>query len=76
MFIQSKWRAPEEYKDLPLNEKIDVWSVGSVAYLVLTGHQPFFDGNDAASIQARIIKGEKVSINSLDSWKAPRRKKY
>jgi serine/threonine protein kinase len=23
------WRAPEEYADRPLNEKIDVWSLGN-----------------------------------------------
>lgn len=32
-----QWRAPEEYADKPLNEKIDVWSLGNNMYTVLTG---------------------------------------
>lgn len=31
------WRAPEEYYDKPLNEKIDVWSLGNNFYSLLTG---------------------------------------
>ncbi|KAL3935701.1 MAG: hypothetical protein SGBAC_008829 [Bacillariaceae sp.] len=35
------WRSPEEYKDEPLNEKIDVWSLGNNMYTLLTGLDPF-----------------------------------
>merc|ERR1712113_1075110 len=31
------WRAPEEYEDGYLNEKIDVWSYGNNVYAILTG---------------------------------------
>lgn len=33
----SQWRAPEEYDDKPLNEKIDIWSLGNNMYSLLTG---------------------------------------
>lgn len=29
-----QWRAPEEYKDRPLDEKIDIWSLGKALLLV------------------------------------------
>ncbi|CAJ1930981.1 unnamed protein product [Cylindrotheca closterium] len=35
------WRAPEEYKNEGLNEKIDVWSLGNNMYTLLTGLDPF-----------------------------------
>lgn len=31
------WRAPEEYRDDPLTEKVDVWSLGNNLYVLLTG---------------------------------------
>jgi serine/threonine protein kinase len=31
------WRSPEEYDNKPLDEKIDVWSVGNNMYAILTG---------------------------------------
>jgi serine/threonine protein kinase len=30
MLVRPKWRAPEEYKDEPINEKIDIFSLGTV----------------------------------------------
>jgi serine/threonine protein kinase len=37
-FCAWQWRAPEEYKDLPLDEKIDIWSLGKTVAL---GDQSF-----------------------------------
>jgi serine/threonine protein kinase len=36
---QGDWRAPEEYFDYPLSEKIDVWSLGNNMYSLLTGRK-------------------------------------
>ena len=44
------WRAPEEYHDDPLDEKIDIYSLGNNFYALLTGLPPFVkllhDGTD------------------------------
>ena len=37
------WRSPEEYKDDPLDESIDVWSLGNNMYSILTGLEPFYN---------------------------------
>ena len=52
------WRAPEEYADKPLNEKIDVWSIGNNIYSVLTGTYPFYNVEDDKDIQ----------VNSVECW--------
>ena len=36
------WRSPEEYKDEPRTEQIDVWALGSVFYVILTGLRPLY----------------------------------
>jgi serine/threonine protein kinase len=35
------FRAPEEYVNMPINEKVDVWSFGNIVYALLTGLWPF-----------------------------------
>jgi serine/threonine protein kinase len=49
------FRAPEEYVDNPLNEKIDVWSFGNIVYALLTGLWPFpdTDGDDMKAFKVR-----------------------
>lgn len=37
------WRAPEEYMDDPLDEKIDVWSAANNFFTLLTGLPVYFD---------------------------------
>lgn len=41
LFYCEQWRAPQEYLDKPLNEKIDVWSLGNNFFSLLTGYYPF-----------------------------------
>lgn len=38
--VQGVWRSPEEYGEMALNEQIDVWSLGSCMYVLLTGLKP------------------------------------
>ena len=49
-----EWRSPEEYADLPLNEKIDVYSLGTNMYAMLTGLLPFYDVEDSKTVKTRI----------------------
>lgn len=57
------WRAPEEFKDLPLDEKIDVWSLGNNMYSVLTGYYPFFNVESDKKIQKLVKDGETAVID-------------
>jgi serine/threonine protein kinase len=52
-----QWRAPEEYLDLPLNEKIDIWSLGNNMYSLLTGLYPLYHETDTHKVQKLLIKG-------------------
>lgn len=57
------WRAPEEFKDLPLDEKIDVWSLGNNMYSVLTGYYPFFNVESDKKIQKLVKEGQTAVID-------------
>jgi serine/threonine protein kinase len=61
-FLQ--WRAPEEYRDVPLNEKIDVFSIGNNIYALLTGMEPFADGS-MKSVKEKVKRGQKPHIHEL-----------
>lgn len=54
------YRAPEEYWDKPLDEKIDVYSFGNNIYALLTGLWPFYEFNDdrVEEMQAKLRNGE------------------
>ena len=58
-------RAPEEYFDKPLNEKIDVYSYGNGVYGLLTGLWPFYTLNDdhEEEVKEKIRKGETPFID-------------
>jgi len=62
------WRAPEEYDDGYLNEKIDVWSFGNNVYALLTGlyvfHDTFGEG-EYKIIKKKILNGEKTVIDPV-----------
>ena len=60
------YRAPEEYRDGHLNEKIDVWSLGNNIYALLTGLWIFYDEADDTydKIQKRIMDGDIPYIDS------------
>jgi serine/threonine protein kinase len=62
-FLFSKWRSPEEYADLPLDEKVDVFSLGNNMYSLLTGLWVFFDETNSKIVQARIQRGEKAYLD-------------
>jgi hypothetical protein len=62
------WRSPEEYKDEPLTEAIDVWSLGNNFYGLLTGLSPFYEldnetGKHTKKTRKRVVKGETPFID-------------
>jgi len=48
--------APEIFNEKKYNEKADIWSLGIVMYILLTGKAPYF-GNDDERIIAQAKKG-------------------
>ena len=52
------WRSPEEYFDNPLNEEVDVFSLGNNFYSVFTGLWAWFDSKDEKVSVKRIKEGE------------------
>jgi len=54
------WRAPEEYKDDPLDEKIDIFSLGNNFYALLTGLPPFIKliHEDTFELKKAVMDGE------------------
>ena len=48
--------APEIFNDKKYNEKADIWSLGIVMYILLTGKAPYF-GNDDERIINQAKKG-------------------
>jgi len=56
-------RAPEEMAEFNLNEKIDVYSLGNVFYVLLTGLWNFYENQDDQVVQKRTMGGEKPFID-------------
>ncbi|KAL7468541.1 hypothetical protein ACHAXS_008779 [Conticribra weissflogii] len=51
------FRSPEEYQYVPQTSAIDVWALGSIFFLILTGKEPWEDF-DTKKAQQRIANGE------------------
>jgi serine/threonine protein kinase len=49
--------------DKPLNEKIDVWSLGMNMYTLLTGVNPFYNESNEEAVQQLVTNGEKPYID-------------
>ena len=48
---------------MPLDEKIDVWSLGTNMYAMLTGLSPFYDIKSDKTIRQKIKEGRVPSID-------------
>jgi len=60
----TQWRAPEEYKDDPLNEAIDIWSLGNNFFGILTGYSPFVKLHDhVQELKNKIMDGQTAFID-------------
>jgi serine/threonine protein kinase len=57
------WRSPEEYYDDPLDEKVDVYSLGNNMYSVLTGLWVFYDSTSERDTVKRVTGAEKPWID-------------
>jgi calcium-dependent protein kinase len=51
------YMAPEIIREEPYDEKVDIWSVGTIAYILLSGRPPFA-GKSKPEIFSSITRGE------------------
>lgn len=61
-----KNRAPEEYRLQPQSEKVDIYSLGNIFYMLLQEEYPFH-GMDSEEAQALVMNGHRPSFY-LDIW--------
>lgn len=50
-----QYRSPEEMRDDPLDEKIDIYSFGNNIYGILTGLWVFYENDDDGVVQVRAL---------------------
>ena len=56
-FMQSRYRAPEEYVPTSVNQSIDIFSLGSCFYGLLTGLPPYY-GLDGEDFRVKALEGK------------------
>lgn len=60
----SLYTAPELFENSPCNNKVDVYSYGSVLYSIFMNKEPDFEMDDQEAIKASIIIGSRPSLSS------------
>jgi calcium-dependent protein kinase len=61
--MQSYYIAPEMIRH-DYDERCDIWSLGVILYILITGSPPFDGDNDGLIMEA--IKTTKYSLNSIN----------
>lgn len=56
--VYGNYRAPEEFMDHRLDEKIDVWSMGNNIYALLTGLWVYYEADDDKTVHQLAIDGK------------------
>jgi len=57
--------SPEQLNDEPVDGRSDLFSLGVILYMLLTGHRPF-QGNSALTISLRVVSHEPVPAIAFD----------
>ena len=55
--------APEQYSGDPIDEKVDVFSMGHIIYSILTQMLPFFDIADQDDVGVRVLNQERPFVD-------------
>lgn len=64
---KGKWRSPEEYKLMPLNEKLDVYSLSLVLWSIASRVKPF-ENRTREQVYERVPKGARPPIEAMNSY--------
>ena len=59
--------APEIFTQKFYDEKVDVWSAGTVLYMMLCGDQPFYDDNVALLVQKITTRAPDFNNDSFNN---------
>ena len=60
------YKAPETFENSIFNEKVDEWAVGIIMYMMLTGREPFEEGENLEnSIKFKTINFDKIQNQKL-----------
>lgn len=62
-YVYGNYRSPEEMRDDPLDEKIDIYSFGNNLYALLTGLWVFYENDDDKAVQEKVTKGQRAFID-------------
>lgn len=68
--VYGNYRSPEEDLDEPLNEQIDVFSLGNNFYGLLTGLWIFYENKDDQAVQSKVINEELPFIDNRYSHRS------
>jgi serine/threonine protein kinase len=61
--LHVQYRAPEEFVGTPIDEQIDVYSMGNNIYTLLTGLWPFYEDKSYSVIQEKILRLERPFVD-------------
>jgi serine/threonine protein kinase len=56
-------RSPEEYAYLPQTEKVDVYSLGNILYMLLTNETRPFDNDSTDTAMSKVKRGERPFVS-------------
>ena len=52
------YKAIELIEEKPYDERVDIWAVGIMAYIMLVGVHPFYNGRNKADLHKAVIENE------------------
>ncbi|CAH0478783.1 unnamed protein product [Peronospora belbahrii] len=67
---KGKWRSPEEYQDLELDEKLDIYSLSLVLWALRARVKPFWM-LEKADVYKQVPKGLRPSVEEMSDYPQP-----
>jgi len=64
------YMSPEQLNGDPVDGRSDLFSLGVILYMLLTGHRPF-QGNSAMTVSFRVVHRDPLPVSAFDSGFSP-----